>query len=347
MLRKASALLTAAVLLLGGSAGPGKAQEPIPHPPAMVSSQPGQGLDGGPGPMLGPAPSDPFDDDNGPLLKGDPLLDPPNLPPPGWFVAFETGILHPVYRNRLTGTVPIIGLPNQPVFVPTASLDWTGSPRAEIGYRFSEGFGEILVSYRSVVAEGAGVIPNYDIVGAGSLLSRLNVNVIDLDYAAREFALGDLWDMRWKIGARLSSNYFDTQSLGVALGQRASNHFFGSGPHAGLELQRRFGASGLALLGRIDGAVQIGRVSQDFEQVIFGVPAMGGAVSQEATQYVPILRMQAGLSWTPPMRKRFFCFSAGYEFEEWWGVGRMPGGAATSTANFFMNGAFVRGEWSY
>ena len=35
-----------------------------------------------------------------------------------------------------------------------ASLDWTGAPQLEAGYRFAQGFGEFLVAYRFLTTEG-------------------------------------------------------------------------------------------------------------------------------------------------------------------------------------------------
>ena len=37
-----------------------------------------------------------------------------------------------------------------------ATLNWTVSPRFEAGYRLPSGFGEIDVSYRFLLTEGAG-----------------------------------------------------------------------------------------------------------------------------------------------------------------------------------------------
>jgi len=36
----------------------------------------------------------------GPYFERDPLLDPPELPPPGWFADVELGVVGPHFKNR-------------------------------------------------------------------------------------------------------------------------------------------------------------------------------------------------------------------------------------------------------
>ena len=66
----------------------------------------------------------PYTDNNGPLLRGDPLLDRPDLPPPGWFGAVEFDLLKPIIRNRLVQTVNVAGIFTDTVHLPSASLNW-------------------------------------------------------------------------------------------------------------------------------------------------------------------------------------------------------------------------------
>ena len=73
-----------------------------------------------------------------------------------------------------------------------ATLDWTVSPRFEVGYRLPSGFGEVDVAYRFLLAEGSG--STTDPIAApdatAALTSHLNINVGDVDYASRETSLG-------------------------------------------------------------------------------------------------------------------------------------------------------------
>jgi hypothetical protein len=84
----------------------------------------------------------------GPYFELDPRLDPPPLPPPGWFTDLDIGIVDPHVKNRLLNTVTIFPGTADFVHVPSADLDWTVAPRFEVGYRLPSGFGEVVFGYR-------------------------------------------------------------------------------------------------------------------------------------------------------------------------------------------------------
>src|SRR5439155_9662387 len=128
--------------------------------------------------------------------------------------------------------------------LPTAELDWAGSPRFELGYRLAECFGAFSVAYRFFSTEGEAALPNFDLDG-GLLRSRLDVNVVDLDYSSRELSLGPNWDMQWRVGVRFGDVFFDSHAESLFFEQRASNNFFGAGPHVGLHLGRPLGLPGM------------------------------------------------------------------------------------------------------
>jgi hypothetical protein len=288
----------------------------------------------------------PYQDTNGPLLRGDPLLENPPNRPPGWFGGIEADLVWPHIKNRVTGSVMLDDITNT-VHLPTASLDFTGSPKFILGYRFSQGFGEFTASYRSLVSEGARNIED-DFFGDIFLKSRLNVNVIDLDYGSQEIPIlpdlrPSLWDLKFDIGARIAGVYFDSTAAGFILREHTSNNFFGAGPHLDLELQRHLeDYPGLALFAKVETAVVIGRIHQRFEQslTLDGIPPLGGASSQSGNQAVPVLGLQLGASWTPVHNWRWLRFSGGYTFEQWWNVGR----AASSGADLTSQGLFLRTE---
>src|SRR5262249_20831269 len=137
-----------------------------------------------------------------------------------------------------------------------------------------------------------------------------------------------------------------SRAAGLFAEQRTSNNFVGAGPHAGLEVARCLPLPGLALFGRLDGAVLVGDVTQSYEEVLTFGPGsqLGGATRVESTQGVPVLGVKAGLSWTPyTANGRWLRFDFGYEFEQWWRVGEAAGSHATLT----MQGLFFRGQFDF
>jgi Legionella pneumophila major outer membrane protein precursor len=307
-----------------------------------------------PPPPPPPPPGAPFQDQNGPLMVGDPLLDQPQFGRPGWFAEVDIAVLAPHFTDRLIHTVPLPGGINNTVSLPGADLDWTGSPRLELGYRMPEGFGEFSLAYRSVVAEGRATLftPSHD---TGALKSRLNMNVVDLDYGSPESSLAPHWAMRWKAGVRFAAIYFDSRGAlvlpdpeipgGGTVMERVSNNFVGAGPHAGLELERHLFGTPLSLYGSIDGAVVVGHISQDFDQVwTFDNTGaqVGGAIRDSGTQAVPVLSLQAGVRFAP-CRSDGLQLSLGYVFEDWWYIGNLN----ASRGYLYDQGIYFRAQFNF
>jgi hypothetical protein len=307
-----------------------------------------------------PPPCAPYEDCNGRLLVGDPLLDRPEFPPPGWFAGLELSFVKPHVRNDLVQDVKIDGFEPVSVQLPSAPLDWTVAPRFEVGYRFPQGFGEVLFAYRFLTTSSTATLLDFEAVGLDALLkSRLSLNVFDLDYGSREYSLGKRWDMKWQIGARLGTAFFDSRATGTFVEQRVNNNFVGAGPHAGLSLWRCLRIPGLALFGKIEGSTLLGRIHQNFEEVVLDEPILmsyptqpsnsaqaapiGGATLDRGSQLIPVLRLQAGLAWTPTLDQHFLRFTLGYEFERWWFIGRVQ----DSSADLVLNGFFLRAEYRY
>jgi hypothetical protein len=291
----------------------------------------------------------PYEDRNGPLLRGDPLLEAPAWAPPGWFAAVEVDPVSPHVGNNLTAPVTTAAGTNQ-VNLPNAELRWTVSPRFEVGYRLPEGYGEFLASYRFVEAAGDSTLPGFDAAGnPGALHSRLDMNVFDLDFGSREIplAMGPAWDMKWLVGVRIATVYFDSTAANVALSEHESSHFAGAGPHAAVELARSLAAvPGLALYSRLDGAVLIGSVHQVFAEALTppGGGATAGETDQSETQALPMVSAQAGLSWAPPSFPGLR-LEGGYLYEGWYNVGLNV--ASGSRGDITVQGIFLRGEWKY
>jgi Legionella pneumophila major outer membrane protein precursor len=320
----------------------------LPHPPEIPSSLYQQ-----------PAPVPPYACAPlpGPYFEKDPLLDPPCLPQPGWFADADLEIVGPHFKDRLVDTVQVDGRPPDTVHVPGADLDWTVLPRIEVGYRLSSGFGEFLVGYRFFSTDGSAVLPSPD--GTAAVRSRLDLNMVDMDYASREF-FTDQWPyvhMKWRFGLRWADAYFDTQALesftaaaaGTGVFERgASNNFWGLGPHLGLELDRPFCGTGLDLVGWADGATLLGRLRQNFFEEATTLGSNGlppyGNTRESVSQDVPIINLFIGLSWRPPNYPYFRAY-AGYAYEYWWNVGRNSN--TLSRGELSDQGVLLRAGFTY
>jgi hypothetical protein len=295
-----------------------------------------------------PTPPDrtPLEDTNGPSLIGGPPLEQWGTPQPGCFASVEADLIGAHVKNRLRADVTVAGLFADTVHVPNAQMEWGISPRIELGYRFAQGYGELLLCYHSLVSDGRSILTDFDPTSNAELRSRLNVDVLDLDYAVQEFALGPFWNMKWQAGVRYADIFFDSWAEGAIFAQRTSNHFFGAGPHFALNLRRSLPAAGLSLYARVEGAAPIGRVKQGYEETFFllfdGVE-LGGATRQSGTEVALTVHVQAGLAWAPTWRDRCLRLSTGYDLEQWYNVGQVHDSRAELTAQ----GLFFRCEWNY
>jgi hypothetical protein len=283
----------------------------------------------------------------------DPYLHPPGQPPAGWFVEGLTIIQKPHLKDVVTNTVIINNVTIGPIQLPRADYAWTASPQMTVGYHLPRGMGDLLVAYRSLATDGS-----MDVNGGTVLVhlhSRLDLNQLDFDYANREFPPASWWDMRWRVGLRLVNMFFDTHAsqpaVDLVLGpgllqQNSSNYLEGAGPHAGLELARRFGDESLALYGMLDWSSIWDHLHQEVGQAFTVTPTTGVAGSNTArtTQGVGILQSQAGLRWQPPDCHNAAIF-LGYNFEMWLQVGRNDN--VGSKATFYSHGIFLRAEWDF
>ncbi len=283
--------------------------------------------------LMAPAPSALYESAPlpGPYFERDPLLDPPQLPPPDWFADVDLLYAKAHVKNNLTNAGIAGGAPDV-VRLPSAPLDWTVAPRFELGRNLPSGFGAIALSYRFLTTDGNGLAQGLD--GPAVLRSRLDLNIADLDYISHEFSLWPNWDMTWRFGGRLGCAYFDSRAdepfAAAAAGsgvfeQRNSNRFLGFGPHAGVEVDRRAKGTGLSLFASSDFWIDLGRIQQSFDEATTTL-GPGGLPTTEATtasssQAAPVLNLQAGLRWQPPDYPNWEFF-LGYEYEYWWNVGR-------------------------
>jgi hypothetical protein len=280
-----------------------------------------------------------------PPMTDSPWIDRVSGPPlePGWFGDVELDLIGLHIKNRLIENVSVDSFFEDAVHLPTASLGWTVSPRFEVGYRLPGNGGELTAAYRFIRTDGTGTVHNFDDGGDGRLNSSLSVDVVDLAYGASLFSPAPYWDVRWRLGLRMTDVFFDSQASDGFLEKRTTNHFIGMGPLGSLEAWRRLDVPGLAVFGRLEGAVPVGSIHQGFEEVLtFPRHQIGGATSQRQTQAVPTLQFDVGLGWTPPTY-HFVRFSGGYHLEQWWDLGSVN----DSNANLTSQGLFLRGEFSY
>jgi hypothetical protein len=300
-----------------------------------------------PGPPAPPLP--------GPYFEQDPRLDPPSLPLPGWIADVEAEIAVAHVKNKLVNTVSVGTRAPNTVSLPSAELDWTMAPRFELGYRLPSGFGGFAISYRFLATEGTQGASGAD--GPATLHSRLELNEFDFDYFSWEITPSPCWNMRWRFGGRLTELFFDSQAdepfAEAAAGSgifetRVSNSYVGFGPHWGLELARRLNESGFSFVGRLDGAVLLGHISQRF----FEASTMSGPSGQlpsgqtgtSGNQAVPMLNVQAGIGWKPPAYPNLQFF-LGYEYEYWWNVGRES--SDISRGEMSDQGVYLRAGWNF
>ncbi len=115
-------------------------------------------------------------DNECPYLQPDPLLDCCGTARPGWLFDVELDYLgsHVFDHVGQFAQPPAVPVPFQES-VPMARLDWTVSPRFELGYRLPSGFGEFDFAYRFFFASGSGTTtdPSAAPDGTAALLSHL------------------------------------------------------------------------------------------------------------------------------------------------------------------------------
>jgi Legionella pneumophila major outer membrane protein precursor len=262
----------------------------------------------------------------------------------GYYGLFEISLLFPEMRGMLSGPVTVTGLPPTTVMLGSASLDATGSPRFEIGYRFGDDLGAVAVAYRSIVSKGGDNAPSISQFGNPFLNSLINFNIVDIDYVSPAYNLLPFWNFSWRAGIRTAGAYYKNQLIGTLGQQEATSNFLGAGPHAELELGRALEIiPGLAVLAKIDGAILVGNIAQSFSETLQTTPPIGGASVFNSTETVPVLTFDLGLSYTPPGSLNWARFGLGYQFEYWWDVGS----SGNSHGNLLINGIYFRGEFNF
>ena len=309
--------------------------------------------------------------------SGSPLLDRPDAAPPGCFVNVESSIVWTHFQNQLVGgqitlaqtsganinqsigIPPGAGLPitGDVVRFPGNPLNVTATPRVELGYRLPDGFGEVKFGYRLLDTSGSDTLLLPDL-GPASQDGHLRINFFDLDYATREFSLGPQWELRFAVGLRSVLLHYDSQINFLdpvpAVGEFGTMPFtrlseseavdtWYIGPHALVEADYKLPVRGLALFGRADFSGLFARTHQTFEETFVENPG-STQIKVYNSLGTPMLATQAGLSWDVPDWNH--CrFMLGYQFEEWWQVGR--GDNNMSEGSMYDQGVFLRAEINF
>jgi hypothetical protein len=283
------------------------------------------------------------------LADRDPLLDPDAEPACGCFGAFEGQLLKPHLKYRLTALMDFGAAGADVVQLPSAPLDWVVFPKLELGWRFPDGMGGFIMSYRPMQTRGDAELLGFGATGLAALHTRLDSHVLDLDWASKEWTIAESLRVQWRIGARLASVYADSSAADGVVAERSSNFFCGLGPHGGLDLCQPLPWSNATLFLRGEAAALGGDIHQAFEEIVVtpgGV--IGAGTAFRHTQAVPMISLQAGLSWTSAVfAAQSVSYSTGYAYEHWWYLGNVSGNIADNKAGLWSQGVFFRGEWRY
>jgi hypothetical protein len=265
--------------------------------------------------------------------------------PKNFFGDIEIDVLKPHLQAALIGSVPLSNGIVDSVHPPTAQVGWTAALRKEIGWFLPGNLGYFAFSYRGFADDGRQIVTALDGMPF-ALRSRLDVNQIAFDFGTLPYSFAPRWFLSGRLGMAAANVFFDNQANNARQGLDASSDFFGAGPHLRADVWREFNLlPGLALFFQPDLMVLVGRIQQHYrESEVLDGSTVGGSFFLRRTQTVPVLTLRTGLSYTPANLSQ--CrFMIGYEFEDWWDVGRVPQEA--SRGQFYTNGVFLRALVSY
>jgi hypothetical protein len=306
-----------------------------------------------------------------------PLLDRPDAPMTALFFNLESSVLWPRFQNQLVGGQVTLAqtsgvIPGSAIALPPGAglpitgdlitfagnpLNATVSPMFQLGYRFPDGMGEIRLGYRFMDSEGSEITGTK--FGAAAQHGRLAVNIVDLEWATREFSLGPDCEMRLAIGVRYNTIYYDSQ-VTLLNPVTVIDQPFGTSPftrlsqtevvndrligfHGLLELDRKFCIPGLTVFGRIEGSGMYGYAYQTFKEVLAERPGFN-EIRVRTRLGLPILAGEAGLAYDMPLLNHSR-FLIGYQYEVWFNAGR--GNNDLSFGELSDQGIFLRAEFNF
>jgi hypothetical protein len=290
----------------------------------------------------------------------DHLLEEPTLPPAGWYFSVEAAAVGASVKDHISGPVTVSPDETDNIISLRTRLNWTVSPRFELGYRLPKGYGEFLASYSFLTTDGTGPVPSSQ--GTFQVKNRLSINTFDFDYANRNIVLtlSPRVQVRWKVGIEAATYFYDSQAKIVnpadafdagptsTLTQYVATRSVGAGPHAGLEFWYRLPVPGLSVYAQGDAASMYMHQDQTFTETVVapdGAATLSGSNRMSQSQGMGVLGAQAGLHWSPPGRP-WTSFFLGYQWHYYEQLGRQTG-ATPSNSAILVQGFFLRGEFSF
>ena len=144
---------------------------------------------------------------------------------------------------------------------------------------------------------------------------------------------------------RAIKNRFGSTNEAGVFEMRDTDSWRGIGPHAGVELARRFDSAWSAFV-RADFATMIGRQRQGFFETSSTTGANGqfltGDTHVSGSIDNPVLQIQAGVNWQPCTAVAVFL---GYQYEYWWDAGRLN--LEGSHGYFYDQGVLVQTQITF
>lgn len=283
---------------------------------------------------------------------------------PGWYWSMSATAFKPLVTNTMTSDAEIAPVfAGNPIALNSAPLSWSVSPELTVGYRYEHGLGEVEMSHRYFGASGSAALAGYDPAGAATLSSQISGNTLDLDYCVFEFnPEGTPWglpllkvpgrlgmgkpqlpgwfsqplEMRFLFGGRGANLYYATEAAGPSQSERVMTNLWGGGIHFLTEIRQMLAADRRTFLYmRAEGAGIWGTTSQTFSRTGGTSP---GAVSLRGDVAVPMVEIEAGLSYAPNLPTRDVRFTVAYFYDEWFRFAD----AGASDGYLVLNGITLR-----
>ncbi|MFN4259712.1 MAG: Lpg1974 family pore-forming outer membrane protein [Gemmataceae bacterium] len=258
----------------------------------------------------------------------------------------EAALVFPRWSGLFVAPVPLADDEDVvSAVVRNSRLNATVSPWLQLGFfRFGSGYGELVFDYRFLASEGSQTVPLLETEDALRLRSRLNLQTFGIDYVRNDIELPCGATVNWNLGGYLQVVFFDTQSYVEDLFQHVSNYFFGAGPRFGVGLTQPL-TPGLSLFAHGNAAWMVGyNVTQNFT-VEINDPENGvlsGELDRERSIGSPWWAARTGLTWTPA-RWPTARFQGGYQFEQWYRLGRI----GDSRGDLSAHGIFINWELDF
>jgi hypothetical protein len=280
-----------------------------------------------------------------------PVFWPPGVLPPGvelidgiFFAGLAGEGVKAKAINHLEAQVPRNNGTSFDLQVPAQPFNWTFAPTFTAGLRLPNNNGQFSLDYTFLNTSGEGIFPELD--AAANVKTRLSNNIFHLDYTSGLYDLGlPGLTLKGIVGARVVSIFYDTTATQTYVQDHASNYFLGVGPEGGAVLAYNFRElPALSIYARSDGSVLVGQITQKYSEEFnaTGMNLLNGSAEFRRTQTVPTINVEAGILIAPEAIKALK-FTIGYQWEEYWSLGRLNG----SSLDLNMQGAFLRAQYEF